>query len=282
MLDNKNIGKIALTAMIVLAIALLAFVVTYAGTDGGGYTMTYESTLFDTSNTIDINVEIDEDDWAELLDNATAEQYYTCDITVNGIKYKNVGIRAKGNTSLSMVASSDSDRYSFKIKFDEYVDNQTCDGLSKLILNNNYADATMMKEAVIYDMFEYLDTDASLYNYAKVSVNGEYCGVYLALEAVEEEFALRNYGNGYGEFYKPDSMEMGGAGKMKDFDIDEIKEMMGFGKDAESAADQTQMPEGMQMPDMGNFQMPYGMESFDPGQMPGGMQPPNMNFQNIQ
>ena len=34
--------------------------------------------------------------------------------------------------------------------------------------------------------------------------------VYLALEAVEESFMLRNYGTQDGELYKPDSMEMGG------------------------------------------------------------------------
>ena len=86
------------------------------------------------------------------------------------------------------------DRYSFKLEFDHYVDGQTCFGLDKLILNNNYADATNMKEALIYDMYQYLGADASLYNYAKLSVNGEYWGVYLALEAVEDSFLLRNYG----------------------------------------------------------------------------------------
>ena len=63
------------------------------------------------------------------------------------------------------------------------MDGQTCFGLDKLILNNNYADATNMKEALIYDMYQYLGADASLYNYAEISVNGEYWGVYLALEA---------------------------------------------------------------------------------------------------
>ena len=77
-----------------------------------------------------------------------------------------------------MVASSDSDRYSFKVKFDEYVDGQTCYGLDKLVLNNNYSDATMMKEAVVYDMFAFLDVDASLYNYARISVNGN-IGAYI-------------------------------------------------------------------------------------------------------
>ncbi len=36
----------------------------------------------------------------------------------------------------------------FKLEFDHYIKGQTCYGLDKLILNNNYADATNMKEAV--------------------------------------------------------------------------------------------------------------------------------------
>jgi len=51
---------------------------------------------------------------------------------------------------------------------------------------------------LIYDMFQYIGAQASLYNYAKISINGEYWGVYLALEAVEESFMLRNYGADYG------------------------------------------------------------------------------------
>lgn len=114
------------------------------------------------------------------------EQYYECDVVINGTTFKQVGIRPKSNTSLSSIASDpDNNRYSFKLKFDQFVDGQTCFGLDKLILNNSYADTTNMKEAIIYDMFQYLDADASLYNYAKISVNNEYWGVYLALEAIE-------------------------------------------------------------------------------------------------
>ena len=132
-------------------------------------------------------------------------------------------IRPKGNTSLTSIASDPTtDRYSFKLEFDHYVDGQTCFGLDKLILNNNYADATNMKEALICDMYQYLGADASLYNYAKLSVNGEYWGVYLALEAVEDSFLLRNYGVQDGELYKPDSMNIGGGKDFCDFNADDI------------------------------------------------------------
>lgn len=236
MIDNPHIGKGILALLLAAILALLGFMGYWSAASaqmGDGLSMTYQNTLFDTSSVIEVDIDISEDNWASLLENATAEEYYDCDVTINGTTYEHVGLRAKGNTSLSMVASSDSDRYSFKIKFDEYVDGQSCDGLSKLVLNNNYSDATMMKEALCYDMFAFLGADASLYNYAKVSVNGEYRGVYLALELVEESFAIRNYGTGYGQLYKPDSMEMGGPGKMKDISISQIREEMGFDADSD-------------------------------------------------
>ena len=182
----------------------------------GGRTvrMEYESKLFNTDEIISVNIKMDEDDWNKMLKNATSEEYYVCDVTINGTTIKNVAIRPKGNTSLSAIAmDEDTDRFSMKLEFDHFVEGQTCFGLDNLILNNNYADATNMKEAIIYDMFQYLGTDASLYNYAKVSVNGEYWSVYLALEGVEDSFMLRNYGTQNGELYKPDSMEMGGGNK---------------------------------------------------------------------
>lgn len=214
MIESKYITKIisCITVLLVciclVSIAFSEKITKIYGQDG--ITMEYESKLFDTDEVIDIEISIDEDDLKDMLENATAEEYHQCDITINGEKLYNVAIRTKGNTSLTTIASDPTtDRYSFKIEFDHYVDGQTCFGLDKLILNNNYADATSMKEALIYDMYRYLDVDASLYNYAKISINGEYWGVYLALEAVEDSFMLRNYGTEDGDLYKPDSLNFG-------------------------------------------------------------------------
>lgn len=277
MIDNKHIGKIILSVTALALAALLVFMLVFGQTTqaaASGISMAYESSLFSTDSIINVDISISDSDWEDLLENAISEEYYSCDVTVNGTEYKNVGFRAKGNTSLSMVASSDSDRYSFKISFDEYVDGQNCDGLSKLVLNNNYSDATMMKEAICYDMFAFLGADASLYNYAKVSINGEYYGIYLALEPVEESFAMRNYGTNYGELYKPDSMELGGPGKMKDWD-GEMPDFTGEKPDFTSDADGA-----MKKPSGNPPQMPSETDSTDkssgqPTQMPNGEDMPS-------
>ncbi len=220
MMNNKYMNGIVY-ALVSLAVIFCVVAMLYPDmlakglareADGTAVAMKYESELFDTSEIMEVNIIMDEEQWQDMLANAIAEEYYTCDVEVNGTRVYNVAIRPKGNTSLSTIAMDpDTDRYSLKLEFDRYVDGQTLLGLDKLILNNNYADSTNMKEAIVYDMYRYLGADASLYNYAKVSVNGEYWGVYLALEAVEDSFMLRNYGTQNGTLYKPDTMEMGGG-----------------------------------------------------------------------
>ena len=218
MISSRHISKITIILISVILVLCIAAMAIYDKllpvVQTTGYSMEYQDKLFDTQKVIDIDIIIDDEKWNEMLQNARQEEYYECDVVINGTTFQRVGIRPKGNTSLSSIASDpENNRYSFKLEFDQFVDGQTCFGLDKLILNNNYADTTNMKEAIVYDIYNYLDADASLYNYAKISVNNEYFGVYLALEAVEESFMLRNYGMENGYLYKPDSMNFNNTNK---------------------------------------------------------------------
>lgn len=294
MVANKHSTKIILAVMavaVVLCLLAVAFVGPLTELFGGvGVKAEYTSKLFDTDEIIQVDIRMDADEWDKMLQNAISEEYYVCDVVINGKKIQNVAIRPKGNTSLSAIAMDpDSDRYSLKLEFDHFVEGQTCCGLDKLILNNNYADATNMKEAVIYDMFQFIGAESSLYNYAKVSVNGEYRGVYLALEGVEQSFMQRNFGTQDGELYKPDSMEMrvgdpsgssksnaspSGSGGMTppsggfpggDFDPDNMPDRGSF--------DPGSMPNGGSF-DFDPSNMPSG-GSFDPNNMPDGVFDPS-------
>ena len=220
MLSSKHISKITI-ALISVTLILCVLAMTFYDkllpvVNNSGCSMEYQDKLFNKNEILDVDIVMDDAKWNEMLQNAQREVYYECDVIINGTTFKQVGIRPKGNTSLSSIANDpNNNRYSFKLEFDQFVDGQTCFGLDKLILNNSYADTTNMKEAIVYDMFQFLDADASLYNYAKISVNNEYWGVYLALEAVEDSFMLRNYGMEKGYLYKPDSMNFGGGGNGK-------------------------------------------------------------------
>ena len=269
MVTNKYITKIA---SVIMAAAVILCLMASLFSDklqevygNNAVTMKYESKLFNTDQIMDIDILMDEEDWNNMLENAISEEYYSCNVVVNGKTFYSVGIRPKGNTSLSSIANDpDTDRYSFKLEFDHYIEGQTCYGLDKLILNNNYADATNMKEAIVYDMYQYLGVDASLYNYAKISVNGDYRGVYLALEAVEDSFMLRNYGTENGNLYKPESMGVGGGVDGKDGD----GWQMGEKPDGEDFPQKGEIPDGEDFPQ--KREMPDGEDFPQKGEMPDG------------
>lgn len=175
----------------------------------------YAEKLFDKNAVSTIDIQMDPEEWQNMLDNALQEEYVKCDVVINGETIYNVGIRPKGNTSLTQVANDpNTDRVSFKFEFDHYVKGQTYYGLDKLVVNNTYADATYMKEYLSYDLMDYMGIKTPLYAFTSITVNGEPWGLYLALEALEESFAIRNYGADYGKLYKPETMDMGGGGKM--------------------------------------------------------------------
>ena len=111
----------------------------------------YATKLFG-EDVITINITTSEEDWDYLIENATSKPYISADVEIDGVTYDDVGIKTKGNTSLTQVANSDSDRYSLKINFDKYVDGQNCYGLDSLALNNLYSDNSYLKE---YMQFAY-------------------------------------------------------------------------------------------------------------------------------
>jgi len=169
----------------------------------------YITNLFNKDDIMEIDIDIDEKLWNELADNAMEEEYYSANITINGEAYYNVGLRAKGNTTLSQIANDDTtDRYSFKVKFDEYIDGQTLKGLEKLALNNMMQDTTYMKEYLSYDLLNKMGVSTPAFQYASITLNGEPWGLYLALEVMEESYIERYYGTTDGNLYKPETTNM--------------------------------------------------------------------------
>ena len=163
----------------------------------------YARTVFDTSYVHTIDVIVPATDWETFLETCTDKEYLPCDLVIDGESFPETAIRAKGNSSMSMIR--DGQKYSFKIEFDHYRD-ETYHGLDKLNLNNMIMDETCMRDYLVYRMMDEFGVDAPLCSYVFLTVNGEDFGLYVAVEGVEESFLERNYGPEYGELYKPDDI----------------------------------------------------------------------------
>ena len=246
MSTHKHIDKICVAAIVIsLIISVLFMNGSALGIQAAGKTMGYEERLFSTDKVHTIDIVID--DWDSFLTTAQSEEYSVCSVVIDGEAINNVGIRGKGNTSLSTVSSMDSERYSFKIEFDQYDDTKSYHGLDKLCLNNLIQDNTYMKDYLTYQMMGEFGVASPLCSYAYITVNGEDWGLYLAVEAIEESFLQRNYGSNYGDLYKPDSMSFGGGrGNGKDFDMSDFMDQQ---EDGDASDTNNFMPNNM----MGGF-----------------------------
>ena len=285
MLRTKTADRIACVAIVfMLAASVCLWGLVRPGQGDGSHEIGYESLLFDTSRVH--TIEITSDNWEDIINKAASEEYRECSIVIDGENLGQVGIRAKGNTSLSSVASLGSTRYSFKVEFNHYVKGKKYHGLDKLSLNNLIQDATMMKDYLAYTLMGRMGVPSPLCSYVQIIVNGEPWGLYLAAEGVEDAFLERN-GMTRGELYKPDSMSFGGGrGNGGDFDIEKFREKEESTGDSGVDEAQAESPENAQgfgsggnpfgggsfSPPEGlpeNFQMPEGGFSFTGGEFPG-------------
>ncbi len=145
MSTHKNIDRVCIAALVIAMIVTVIFMhADTAGVITASASCGYESRLFDTSKVHSIDIVMD--DWDGFIETCEDEEYTSCTVVIDGDSYKNVAIRAKGNTSLSTVSQLGSDRYSLKIEFDHYNSAENYYGLDKLCLNNIIQDTTYMKD----------------------------------------------------------------------------------------------------------------------------------------
>ncbi|SFD08745.1 CotH kinase family protein [Ruminococcus albus] len=269
---NKNIDRIcAVITVLTLLITILFCNGQALGIEVKATAAGYEARLFDRSkvHTLDIVM----DDWDSFIETCESEEYSACSVVIDGEAVKNVGIRGKGNTSLSSVKNMDSSRYSFKIEFDQYEKGKSYHGLDKLCLNNIIQDNSYMKDYLAYTMMYDFGVDTPLCSYVYITVNGEDWGLYLAVEAIEDSFLERNYGSNYGELYKPDSLSFGGGGpgNGKDFSMGDF--MNKNSSDDDKGGDEKFDENGGFAPGNFDFSNMPDMGDFDPSQMFDGEMP---------
>ncbi|BDS12826.1 CotH kinase family protein [Aureispira anguillae] len=140
--------------------------------------------------------------------------YVPCSWFFNGKEWYNVGIRYKGNSSLSSGYQSGNGKLPFRVKFDYYEDEfpeitgQTFYGFTDLSLSSNYDDPSFMREKVATDLFREFGVPAPQTAYYQLYIDyGEgpvYFGLYTFVEVVFDTMLEKQFGNNTGNCYKPD------------------------------------------------------------------------------
>lgn len=147
-----------------------------------------------------IDITIDPDTLKWIYDNVTSDkEFHAIFVFDNGTvrdTVNPVGFRLRGNTS------RDSKKKSFKISFNTFTPGGKYYGVEKINLNGDHNDPTVMRSKVMWDILRKWNIPAPRSNHVRVYINGNYYGLYVNVEQVDEEFAMSRFGNKDGNLYK--------------------------------------------------------------------------------
>lgn len=169
--------------------------------------------LFNTNSVENVYINLSDNNWNYLLQNAIDTPYVLTDsVSIGGETVKYAGIKTKGNLTLRQVWNSQSDRFSFTVNFGKYIkksngysETQNLKGLSKVAFNNIYGDASLMKEYLSYRLMTEMGIPTPCYSLVNLYVNNEFYGVYMMVESIDSALTQRTLSEKSDFLVKPES-----------------------------------------------------------------------------
>ena len=219
MKDKKKIREIVIIA--VVAVLLIAAVIVYAvsndskreenetgsSTNGNGGTTGqqnqnnsafvedhYYDELF-KNDIMEIKINMSEDDTFLMWETPSEDNLYYSDISINGIAWSNVAIRVRGKKNTEAVFESGSNKYSYKLDFNEFDNKNEFYELDGLYLNNMMEDGSYIGQYISYKLMEKLGGVTPYYSLAKVQIDDGAAEWYLVTEEFNNSFAKRVTGD---------------------------------------------------------------------------------------
>jgi len=180
----------------------------------GEYVEQSAGVVFDQSIIRTYNITMLDSTWQWLKINAKQEEYVSGMLTIteqtstDSLVMGEVGIRFKGGfgTLESCVDSEGNllcDKLSMKIKFSEYDKTKRLFGLKKINLHSMESDPGHLNDQLAYWLFAQMNIMAPRTAFAKLTINGEYRGLFALIEQIDGRFTDSRFPkNGDGNLYK--------------------------------------------------------------------------------
>ena len=108
----------------------------------------------------------------------------------------NIGLRLRGNTSRLAAKKS------FKISFNSFIPGRKYHGLQKMHLNGEHNDPSIIRSKLCWDLYRKMDVPAPRANHVQVYINGNYMGLYINVEHIDEQFIDKRFHNKDGNLFK--------------------------------------------------------------------------------
>ena len=124
--------------------------------------------------------------WTLLEDSYDTGVPVMATMEYNGNTYDSVGVKLKGETSYFMLPSG-SQKYSFDVNMDEFVDGQDVAGYESFNLNNGFQDASVMRD-VLYKHLIRPHVPAARACFAQLYINNSNWGHYCLVQDLDGDF----------------------------------------------------------------------------------------------
>lgn len=149
---------------------------------------------------VDILINPDTLEWLYQEENLQSDiEFHAVFIFNNGTvldTIEPVGFRLRGNTSRY------SKKKSFKVSFNSFTKGGKYYGVEKLNLNGEHNDPSVIRSKVGWDILRKWDIPAPRANHVEVYINGDYYGLYISVEHIDEEFVKSRFTYNDGNLYK--------------------------------------------------------------------------------
>ena len=132
----------------------------------------------------------------QLINDRYLQAQFVFDDGVIRDTVKNVGLRLRGNTSLT------AQKKSFKISFNAFESGRKYQGVRKLNLLGSHNDPTLIRQKLFYDAWAKAGLPIRRTAFVKLYINGTYRGLYTNAEEIDKEWLADVYGDNDGNLYK--------------------------------------------------------------------------------
>lgn len=144
--------------------------------------------VYDIDNITTIDLTFEESNWDEIMDDyyaAELDERLIGTVSINGAFYDSVGVKFKGNSTYN----PDNLKNPLNVKIN-YVLDQKYQGYTTFKLSNGDKDPAFVREVLGYEIGRnYMDLP--LANYAKVTINGGYYGLFASVESINSDYQER-------------------------------------------------------------------------------------------
>ena len=144
----------------------------------------------------EIRLSVNSRDLAALRAHTELNTWYTADLAWRGIKVRNVAIRSRGQGSRNPTKPG------LRVDMAHYTTGQTFVGLSTIVLDNIWQDASQLRERLAFTMFEKMGLPAPRESFCRLFINNEYQGLYAITEEIDGNFTKRVTGESDGTVFE--------------------------------------------------------------------------------